>query len=143
MSKIMPTISTTHATHARQLTHTTHISDSDSDTQKPSHIDIPHRKKKINKALREQIWIQRIGNHFEAKCSISWCQNTMNVFNFQAGHDIPESKGGSTTLANLHPICARCNLSMSNNYTISEWNGLHVSLRPSGKTSFRKWYCCF
>jgi len=35
--------------------------------------------------------------------------------------DIPESKGGTLDIKNLKPICARCNLSMSDNYTIQEW----------------------
>jgi hypothetical protein len=37
------------------------------------------------------------------------------------GHDQPESKGGTLDVDNLKPICARCNLSMSNQYTIQEW----------------------
>ena len=45
----------------------------------------------------------------------------MTVFDFQCGHDIPESKGGSTDILNLIPICSRCNSSMSNNYTFQEW----------------------
>ena len=37
---------------------------------------------------------------------------------------IPESKGGQLDVTNLKPICARCNTSMSDNYTIKEWNKL-------------------
>jgi len=37
------------------------------------------------------------------------------------GHDQPESKGGTLDINNIKPICARCNLSMSDNYTIKEW----------------------
>ena len=80
------------------------------------------RKATIPKALREQVWIQVFGRIFEKKCYIKWCQNTINVFDFHMGHDIPESKGGTLTIDNLKPICARCNLSMSDNYTIKEWN---------------------
>ena len=43
---------------------------------------------------------------------------------FNPGHIIPESKGGPTTIENLMPICSRCNLSMNNQYTITEWNTL-------------------
>uniref|UniRef100_A0A6C0K1I6 HNH endonuclease 5 domain-containing protein n=1 Tax=viral metagenome TaxID=1070528 RepID=A0A6C0K1I6_9ZZZZ len=81
-------------------------------------------KKNIPKALREQVWIQSKGKVFETKCSTVWCRNTMSVFDFHAGHNIPESKGGSTTIENLVPICARCNLSMGNTYTMDEWNRL-------------------
>jgi hypothetical protein len=58
----------------------------------------------------------------------------MNVTNFHCGHNIPESKGGITVLENLLPICSSCNLSMSNNYTIQEWNAL-----GGGKPSL---FCC-
>ena len=40
------------------------------------------------------------------------------------GHDNPKSKGGTLDINNLKPICARCNLSMSDNYTIKEWQKL-------------------
>ena len=91
------------------------------------------KKQKIPLALREQVWIHSCGRHFESKCTVRWCKNKIDVFNFQVGHNIPESKGGQTILENLRPICSRCNQSMSNNYTIDEWNEL-------GKT---KSFCCF
>jgi 5-methylcytosine-specific restriction endonuclease McrA len=81
-------------------------------------------KQKIPKALREQIWLRDLGKKYEGKCRIVWCENKMTVFDFQCGHDIPESHGGQTILENLVPICSRCNLSMSNTYTIKQWNQL-------------------
>lgn len=78
-------------------------------------------KKKIPKALREQLWIQKVGKKFETKCKTTWCRNKINVFDFQAGHDVPECKGGTTELSNLQPICSRCNLSMGSQYTFKEW----------------------
>jgi 5-methylcytosine-specific restriction endonuclease McrA len=89
------------------------------------------RKEKIPAALREQVWIQKAGKVFEKKCNIVWCENTITAFDFQCGHNIPESKGGKTTLENLIPICSRCNLSMSDKYSIDEWNELHTPLHPS------------
>ncbi len=82
------------------------------------------RKKQIPKALREQVWLKYLGKKYESKCPIGWCKNTITVFDFQSGHIVPESKGGPTTLENLMPICSRCNLSMNNQYTITEWNTL-------------------
>jgi hypothetical protein len=67
------------------------------------------KKANIPRALREQVWIQNIGKNFENKCLVEWCQNVMNVFDFHVGHNIPESKGGTTNINNLKPICARCN----------------------------------
>lgn len=81
-------------------------------------------KLRIPVALREQVWITYNGRRFENKCFIRWCKNKITVFDFQVGHNIPESKGGPSTLENLRPICIRCNQSMSNNYSIDEWNEL-------------------
>jgi len=81
----------------------------------------PYRKQKIPKALAEQVWITVIGYRFEGKCPVTWCKNTINVFDYECGHNIPESKGGKMTLDNLVPICGRCNRSMGDRYTIDEW----------------------
>ena len=80
-----------------------------------------YRKANIPKALREQVWLETFSKVYEHSCHIEWCSNIINVFDFHVGHDIPESKGGTLTIDNLKPICARCNLSMGDNYTISEW----------------------
>jgi 5-methylcytosine-specific restriction endonuclease McrA len=82
----------------------------------------PYKKDKIPKALREQIWLAHCGQTYSCKCKVTWCTNNMTVFDFQAGHNIPESKGGATNVQNLIPICSRCNSSMGNRYTIDEWN---------------------
>lgn len=109
----------------------------------------PYKKKKITGALREAVWIKTMGRTFEGKCPVVWCPNSITVFDFQSGHNIPESKGGSTTLPNLIPICARCNFSMGNQYTIDEWNALHavaaVSTPPPRpeRTLLQKIFCCF
>jgi len=92
-----------------------------------------HKKANIPKAIREQCWIQVFGEKFKQKCYINWCENDINVFDFHVGHDKPESQGGTLDISNLKPICARCNLSMSNNYTIQQWNAL----------SQKRWFCCF
>ncbi len=100
----------------------------------------PSRRKKkipIPKAIREQVWIETFGETFKHKCYIKWCKNEINVFSFHVGHDKPESKGGTLSPSNLRPICSRCNLSMSNIYSITQWNNLDT---PSSK---RKWRYCF
>ena len=83
------------------------------------------RKQTIPKAVREQLWIRDMGRVFESKCKVTWCQNRINVFDFQCGHNIPESKGGKMALENLIAICSRCNMSMGDRYTIDEWSALH------------------
>ena len=92
-----------------------------------------YKKKKIPKAVREQTWIKTFGQVFKHSCYVNWCENVINVFDFHVGHDKPESKGGDLNIENLKPICARCNLSMSNNYTIKQWNKLNQ----------KKKKCCF
>ena len=79
-------------------------------------------KQRIPKALREQVWLKTNKQNFKVKCPISWCNNEISVFDFHVGHIIPESRGGLTTINNLMPICAKCNLSMSNNYTITHFS---------------------
>jgi hypothetical protein len=81
-------------------------------------------KDKIPKALREQVWLTHVGKKYESKCTIRWCHNIITVFDFQSGHNIPESKGGATDISNLRPICSRCNSSMNDTYTIDEWEKL-------------------
>ena len=87
----------------------------------------------IPKALREQVWLKYFGKKYNHKCYVKWCENNITVFDFQVGHNIPESKGGAAVIENLRPICSRCNLSMSNNYSIDEWNDLGA----------QKSNCCF
>jgi 5-methylcytosine-specific restriction endonuclease McrA len=93
------------------------------------------KKARIPKALRDQVWLQHAGKVYETKCLIEWCQNTITVTNFHCGHNIPESKGGATTLENLTPICASCNLSMGNTYSIDDWNRF-------GRKKAVHWWCC-
>lgn len=96
-------------------------------------------KAHIPQALREQVWLKHAGQRFKHKCLVVWCKNMMTVFDFQAGHNIPESLGGLMTLDNLRPICSRCNLSMNNKYTIDRWNALGRDVeRRQGK----KWFNC-
>ena len=90
-----------------------------------------YRKANIPKAIREQCWIQIFGETFKEKCYINWCENYINVFDFHVGHDKPESDGGTLDVSNLKPICARCNLSMSNNYTIKQWDALNGPQKKS------------
>jgi len=104
----------------------------------PSHNQ-SREKATIPKALREQVWITYAGRRFQRKCLVTWCANMMTVFDFHVGHDIPESQGGATELANLRPICARCNLSMGSQYTVQEWAALS---RPPWALWLYSLFCC-
>lgn len=104
-----------------------------------SSVEPPSHSVKITipKALREQVWLQYVGKKYERKCLIPWCKNIMTVFDFHVGHDIPESRGGSTEIGNLRPICVRCNLSMGSQYTIQEW------IKLSNAETTWTWNCCW
>lgn len=98
------------------------------------------RKDKIPRALREQVWLKCMGKTYEGKCPVVWCSNVINVYDFQCGHNIPESRGGKTDLTNLFAVCSRCNMSMSNRFTIDEWNSKSsFPTSPVVSTS----NCCF
>ena len=96
-------------------------------------------KKKIPKAIREQVWLYYFGKFFQHKCYVHWCKNRINVFDFHVGHNIPESKGGKLTIKNLRPICSRCNLSMNSKYTITQWVKIG---KPKRKSKNKKKCCC-
>lgn len=105
-----------------------------------------YKKSKIPKALREQVWIQKAGRVFEKKCTVGWCENMINAFNFQAGHNIPESRGGKTTIENLIPICDRCNYSMGDRYSIDEWTAMSTqgpTQTPPPPPIKKPWWLCF
>ena len=115
---------------------------------KTKDVSLPKRKQKIPAAFREQIWLRTFGKQYQGKCPTPWCLNTITVFDFQSGHNIPESKGGATIPANLIPLCSRCNGSMSNNYTFTQWaalspaNALPAPMDPIPVVSRRR-FCFF
>lgn len=69
------------------------------------------KKKHITKKLRESVWVKRNKESINGNCYC--CSGNITVFNFEVGHIVAESKGGSTTLSNLEPICMTCNRGMS------------------------------
>lgn len=101
----------------------------------------PYKKSRIPKALREQVWLKQMGPTFQGKCNVTWCTNSMTVFDFQCGHNIPESKGGKTNMTNLLPICSRCNLSMGDSYSITEWNNKFAQEEIPQIPWYRKFWC--
>jgi hypothetical protein len=115
---------------------------------------IQPRKKVISKKLREEVWLKHFGKTFSAKCPVQWCTREISVFSFEAGHNIPESKGGNTTIDNLIPICGDCNRSMGDRFTIDEFSKQYASstvinvapsldIQRQQKTLFQRLCCCF
>lgn len=83
-------------------------------------------RQKVPASLRQAVWLKYNNDKFYAKCAIKWCNNTINPFLYEIGHDIPHSKGGKTSVDNLYPICSSCNRSMSDKYTIKEFSELYA-----------------
>jgi hypothetical protein len=88
------------------------------------------KKKVISKKLREEVWLKHFGKTFSSKCPIQWCTREISVFAFEVGHNIPESKGGRTTIDNLIPICGECNRSMGDRFTIDEFSRQFAAVVP-------------
>lgn len=95
-----------------------------------------YKKKTIPKALREQVWLQYFGEVYSHDCYVSWCKNKINVFDYHVGHNKPESKGGTLNIKNLRPICSRCNLSMGDRYTITQWEKMATDMDAKDNTCF-------
>ena len=72
----------------------------------------PYKKQTIPQALRRAVWDEYMGT--DKRSGPCYCCNrkVIDLFDFVCGHVVAESKGGSTTLKNLRPICSLCNLSM-------------------------------
>jgi hypothetical protein len=70
------------------------------------------RKKSIPKILKDLTWQRWIGDDIaKAKC-LCCGVNEIKMNSFHCGHVISEADGGPTTVDNLRPVCATCNLSM-------------------------------
>jgi len=71
-----------------------------------------YKKETIPKNVRDLCWYTWIGNNIaSAKCVC--CERIeIRMNNFECGHVIAESKGGTISVENLRPICSACNKSM-------------------------------
>src|SRR5579864_9088297 len=68
---------------------------------------------RVSKSMRLLIWDRYIGlDRGSTPCPC--CGTVIYQLNFEAGHIVPFSKGGSTKVNNLMPICSLCNKSMGN-----------------------------
>ena len=70
------------------------------------------RKQRIPKTLKRAVWDTYVGvDKGTAPCLC--CERTsIRQLEFHCGHVISEARGGTTTVENMRPICAQCNLSM-------------------------------
>ena len=68
-------------------------------------------KKTISKSIKRRVWNEYTDLQ-EDLCPLS-CPNHISKNSFQAGHIIPEARGGLVTIENLIPICKECNTEMA------------------------------
>lgn len=103
--------------------------------------DINIKRKVIDQNTRRNIWTRYWGRSMDGQCSV--CGNPIWLENFDAGHIIPVSKGGSDNILNLVPICRGCNQGMKTENLIEYKNKAysHVkinSLVQPGQPEIRK-----
>lgn len=73
--------------------------------------DMTDTQQNLPKSQLLKAWINKYGNCAETKCYV--CNlNNITLFNCHAGHIIARARGGKTTVDNIIPICAPCNLEM-------------------------------
>lgn len=66
---------------------------------------------KIPRHIKHLVWNMHIGSDkAEGKCYA--CGKPIHIQNFEVGHNVAKSKGGSDHPENLRPICRGCNLAM-------------------------------
>ena len=68
------------------------------------------RKEKIPAAVRKIVWAKYIGQTKHGKCMCCSVEDISDT-NFECGHIVSESAGGTVDIENLRPICGHCNRS--------------------------------
>ena len=106
--------------------HTNSSSQQQQNQNEPQMKKKNRRKQRIPIALRQACWVRQFGETYQHKCFVDWCHRNISCFDFEVGHNVPESKGGTLDLDNLRPICRQCNIGMGNKYTIDEWRKLQI-----------------
>ena len=70
------------------------------------------QRKTIPKSVKGTVWNKYIGKALGTSKCFCCRSNDISQMAFEAGHVIPECKGGLCTVENLRPICKSCNGSM-------------------------------
>lgn len=70
------------------------------------------KKKSVPKVVKDHAWNRWIGDEVAKTKCLCCGLNEIKMNSFHCGHIIAEVNGGKTSVENLRPICASCNLSM-------------------------------
>lgn len=77
----------------------------------PQQPGAPWKKHQIPKSVRNCLWDEYFTeDHAKGKCYV--CQQEIKISNFEAGHVVAATNGGSDNIENLRPLCGLCNKSM-------------------------------
>ena len=100
---------------------------------------MPRQKKTIPKILKDLTWQTWVGDHIAKTKCLCCGVNDIKMNSFHCGHVVAEVDGGPTTVDNLRPVCATCNLSMrtQNMEKFKGQHGLGVAGVKGGGSSFR------
>lgn len=72
---------------------------------------MPPKRKRWSATERRAIWTNYMGNVERGSC-LCCGSEPITVKNFDIGHVIAFSRGGSDEMGNLRPVCGHCNNSM-------------------------------
>jgi hypothetical protein len=92
-------------------------------------------KKRIPKILKDLTWQKWIGDEVAKTKCLCCGVNDIKMNSFHCGHVISEADGGPTTVENLRPVCATCNLSMRTQ-NMEKFKGQH-GFGQSNESSLR------
>lgn len=92
-------------------------------------------RKKINKTLRDLVWMKYMKNKAQGKCYC--CKiKPIHYIDFEVGHNKSVAKGGKNHINNLRPICRSCNRGMGTKSI--EWYRKKYFTDPVNKKTKRK-----
>ena len=91
------------------------------------------RKKGVPKILKDLTWSKWIGDDIAKTKCLCCGVNEIKMNSFHCGHVIAEAFGGPTTVDNLRPVCATCNLSMRTQ-NMEKFKGQHGLGEVSGSS---------
>ena len=96
---------------------------------------MPRQKKTIPKILKDLTWQKWVGDHIAKTKCLCCGVNEIKMNSFHCGHVISEADGGPTTVDNLRPVCATCNLSMrtQNMVKFKEQHSLGTEISSQGQ----------
>jgi hypothetical protein len=72
----------------------------------------PKKKETIPAAIKTLVWNKWMGEKVAEGGCYACRVTSISMRHFHCGHVVSEKHGGKTTIDNLRPVCANCNLSM-------------------------------